>query len=60
MKKYVAVAVAVMLSGCSATSLRCGTDGESSYVHLDNFDEIAISGRYYAEVCAFNYQAGDE
>lgn len=54
------LALAPLAGGCaafSATSLRCGTDGEdSSYVELLNLPQD-ISGqiRNYAQLCGFVY-----
>ena len=46
-----------MLGGCSATSLRCGTDGESSFVDLVNMpQDISSQSRYFAELCSFAYE----
>lgn len=46
-----------MLSGCSATSLRCGTDGDRSYVDLVNVpQDLAGQARYFSELCAFAYE----
>ena len=50
-----------VLSGCSATSLRCGVDGESSFVELYNFpQDISSQSRYFADLCAFAYEPPDE
>lgn len=48
--------ILVSLGGC-ASSLRCGTDGDSSYVDVVNIREIPSAGRYYAELCSFAYEA---
>lgn len=45
------------LSGCSASVLRCGTDGESSYVELVNVpQEISGQARHMQGLCAFSYE----
>jgi len=50
-----------LLSGCSATSLRCGTDGESSFVDLVNVpQDISSQSRYFADLCSFAYDNGDK
>lgn len=49
------VVLVATLSGCVG-SLRCGTDGDSSYVDVINIREIPSAGRYYAELCSFAYQ----
>ena len=47
----------VLISGCSATSLRCSTDGDSSYVELYNIPtNVSQNIRAYTEVCAFAYE----
>ena len=48
----------LMLSGC-ATTLRCGTDGDSSYVDLASVRDIPVNARHYRDLCGFNY-AGEE
>ena len=46
-----------LLSGCSATTLRCGTDGESSYVDLVNVpQDISAAVREYKDLCGFTYE----
>ena len=51
------------LAGCgaiSATTLRCGTDGESSYLELVSApQQIAANTRAIGQMCAFAYE-GDE
>ena len=55
-KGFIGLSLA-LLSGCSATSLRCGTDGESSFVDLVNVpQDISSQSRYFAELCAFAYE----
>lgn len=56
---FVCLSLAV-LGGCSATSLRCGTDGESSFVDLVNVpQDISSQSRYFAELCAFNFSESE-
>lgn len=47
------------MAGCSAfsaTSLRCGTDGQSSYVDLLNMpQDITKTSRDFAELCSFAF-----
>ena len=54
------VFVVTTLGGCgtfSATSLRCGTDGESSYVEIASAPQsIANNTRALSELCAFAYE----
>lgn len=53
--------MAVFVGGCSATSLRCATEGDSSYVELYNIPQnFSQNVRAYAEVCAFAYEGNDE
>ena len=56
-------AAAFVLSGCgaiSATTLRCGTDGDSSYVEIGSAPQsIAQNTRALAELCGFAYEIED-
>jgi hypothetical protein len=46
-----------MLGGCSATSLRCGVDGEGSFVELYNVPQnFSQNVRSYGELCGFAYE----
>lgn len=59
MKTLLLVAI-LTLTGCSATTLRCGTDGQSSYVELLNLpQDIAGTTRHYKDLCAFNYEGSE-
>ena len=61
MKVFCFVLFALALSGCSATSLRCGTDGESSFVDLVNVpQDISSQSRYFKDLCGFAYQEDAE
>jgi c-di-GMP-binding flagellar brake protein YcgR len=57
------ILVAISLGGCgafSATSLRCGTDGDSSYVEVVSAPQsISQNTRALSELCAFGF-VGDE
>lgn len=55
---YVGVAVVSFgCLGCSATSLRCSTDGDSSYVELINVpQELGGQSRHFKELCSFAYE----
>lgn len=45
------------LAGCSATSLRCGVDGDSSFVELYNFPQsITRETQRMADLCGFAYE----
>lgn len=55
-KKITLLALLAPLAACSATSLRCGTDGDSSFVDLVNLpQDISSQSRYFAELCSFSY-----
>lgn len=43
------------LSGCSVSSLRCGTDGDSSYVELQSNLPTARQARDFERLCGFVY-----
>jgi len=62
MKKTMIVGLALILSGCagfSATTLRCGTDADASYVEVTSApQEIANSTRALATLCGFAYDQG--
>lgn len=64
MKRFMVIVVMIMLGclgGCSATSLRCGTDGESSFVDLLNVpQDISAQSRYFRELCGFAYIGDDD
>ena len=52
--------VVVSLGGCgalSATSLRCGTDGDTSYVEVVSAPQsLSQNTRALSELCAFAYE----
>lgn len=52
-----------LVSGCgafSATTLRCGTDGASSYVEVASAPQsIAQNTRALSELCGFAYEGED-
>lgn len=54
----------LFLTGCgaiSATTLRCGTDGESSYLELVSAPQtVGANTRAIGEMCAFAYEAEGE
>lgn len=55
-KGLVALSLA-LLSACSGTSLRCGVDGDSSFVELYNFPQsITRETQRMAELCGFAYE----
>ena len=56
---YAVVAIAwTSISGCSATTLRCAVDGESSHVELISVpQDIGGATRYFKELCGFAYEA---
>jgi hypothetical protein len=55
--------IVLFLSGCgaiSATTLRCGTDGESSYLELVSAPQnVSGTTRAIGEMCAFAYEGGE-
>ena len=57
------IAALGLCSGCgalSATTLRCGTDGESSYVEVASAPQsIAANTRALSTLCAFAYEGKD-
>ena len=49
------------VSGCGVNSLRCGTDGDSSFVELVNLpQDISSASRYYGELCGFAYDGPED
>ncbi len=49
--------IIIIMYGCSATSLRCAVDGDSSYVELYNIPQnFSQNVRAYGELCAFAYE----
>lgn len=63
MKFIIMIILCVSLSGCgaiSATSLRCGTDGDSSYLELTSAPQnVSANTRAIGEMCAFAYEGDD-
>lgn len=46
-----------LLAGCSATSLRCGVDGDSSFVELYGAPQhMSQNTRQFGELCGFAYE----
>ena len=57
MKKIVIILSCLTLFGCSATTLRCATDGESSQVELYNIPQnFSQNISAYKELCGFAYE----
>lgn len=60
MKIVVILVLLLSLAGCgafSATALRCGTDGESSYLELTTAPKnFSSQTRAIGEMCAFAYE----
>jgi len=56
--KYLLLGLSLaLLGGCSATSLRCGTDGDSSFAELYNIPrDLSQNVREYKELCGFAYE----
>ena len=63
MKIFLLILSAACLGGCgaiSATSLRCGTDGDSSYLELTSAPQnVSANTRAIGEMCAFAYEGDD-
>lgn len=52
------MAATLALGGCSATSLRCSIDGDSSFVELINLpQDISSQSRNFKDLCAFAYES---
>ena len=60
MKRFVTIATLIALCGCSsfsATTLRCGVDGDSSYVEIVSAPQgVSQNTRALAELCGFAYE----
>ena len=51
---------AILLSGCSVTTLRCGIHDDGSYVDMTNVpQDLSAQVRYYSDLCGFQFE-GDE
>jgi len=56
-KKLMLALPLATLMGCSAMSLQCGVDGDSSYVNLNATPKtLSQDARTMAELCSFSYQ----
>lgn len=64
MRKLIVLLCLLPLGGCgaiNATSLRCGTDGDSSYLELTSAPQsVASNTRVIGEMCAFAYEGETE
>lgn len=52
-----------LLSACSTlsgSSLRCGVDGDSSYVELVKLPQTPVDTRYYAGLCGFLFDQDND
>lgn len=62
--QIVLIVLSFMLSGCgalSATTMRCGTDGDSSYVEIVSAPQsIASNTRALSDLCGFAYEGDEE
>lgn len=58
MKILTLAALLALLAGCSATSLRCGVDEDSSFVELYNVpQDLSSQARHFTDLCGFAYEA---
>ena len=61
--KCLLIALALTNTACgafSATTLRCGTDGDSSYLELVSAPQnVSQQTRAIGEMCAFAYEGDD-
>ncbi len=49
------------LMGCSAMSLQCGVDGDSSFVNINSAPQVlSQNSRNLAELCGFAYTLNEE
>jgi len=49
--------LALTLMGCSAMSLQCGVDGDSSFVNINAAPQVlSQNSRNLAELCGFAYE----
>jgi len=64
MKILVILSVPFFLNGCgafSATNLRCGTDGDSSYVEIISAPQsVSANVRAMSDLCAFAYEGDND
>ncbi len=55
--KMLVILATIALAGCSATTLRCGIQGEDSYVELINVpQDITGQARNFKDLCGFAYE----
>lgn len=58
------IGLILSLTGCgaiSATSLRCGTDGDTSYVEVVSAPQsLSQNTRSLAELCSFAYEGNND
>jgi len=63
-KLLILISLILFVAGCSAfsaTGLRCGTDGDSSYVEITSAPQsISQNTRALSDLCGFAFQAGEE
>jgi uncharacterized protein YceK len=64
MKTIILLVTLFLISGCgaiSATTLRCGTDGDSSYLELVSAPQnVSGTTRAIGEMCAFAYEGDND
>lgn len=57
MYRIVVLLLLALLAGCSATSLRCGVDGDSTYLEIVSVpQDLGPFSRNVASMCGFAYE----
>ncbi len=60
MRRLWILALLGIISGCSATTLRCGITEDTSYVDLTNVpQDLSGQARYFTDLCGFAYEKGE-
>lgn len=58
MKKLILLTPLAAMMGCSAMSLQCGVDGDSSFVNINAAPQVlSQNSRNLAELCGFAYES---
>ena len=57
LKKLIVICSLLVLGGCSATSLRCGVDDDSTYLEIYSIpQDLGPFSRNVADMCGFAYE----